>query len=163
MCISEDELTWIAFPSGARIERVPLPAPVRGYFTGPNVGPGEKGVVYFLAEKSAIYRWTPGGGAVPVLEEDPEPRPPFSREEYSIVSRDGRSVPVQRFIPPDPRLPAILYVHGGPGELIDPDDPIMLRLLAERYEFVCAAYRGSAGYGPENRNANRGEYGRADV
>ena len=40
-------------------------------------------------------------------------------------------MPVQRFIPPRPRSAAILYVHGGPGEAIDPDDPFMLRLLAE--------------------------------
>jgi len=70
---------------------------------------------------------------------------------------------VQRFIPPQPLSPAILYVHGGPGEAIDPDDPFMLRLLAEGVEFICAAYRGSSGYGPEHEEANRGEYGRADV
>ena len=39
----------------------------------------------------------------------------------------------------------------------------MLHLLGEGYEFVCAAYRGSAGYGPAHRNANLGEYGRANV
>jgi dipeptidyl aminopeptidase/acylaminoacyl peptidase len=39
----------------------------------------------------------------------------------------------------------------------------MLRLLAEGVEFVCAAYRGSIGYGVEHEQANRGEFGRADV
>ncbi len=39
----------------------------------------------------------------------------------------------------------------------------MLRLLAEGVEFVCVAYRGSSGYGPEHEEANRGECGRADV
>jgi dipeptidyl aminopeptidase/acylaminoacyl peptidase len=80
-----------------------------------------------------------------------------------VPSRDGRLIPVQRFIPPKPQSPALLYVHGGPGEAIDPDDPFMLRLLAEGVEFVCAAYRGSSGYGLEHEEANRGEYGRADV
>jgi dipeptidyl aminopeptidase/acylaminoacyl peptidase len=39
----------------------------------------------------------------------------------------------------------------------------MLLLLAEGIEFVCVAYRGSSGYGLEHQDANRGEYGRADV
>ncbi len=90
-------------------------------------------------------------------------RPTFTHEEYRVPSRDGRPIPVQRFIPPQPRSQAILYVHGGPGGAIDPNDPFMLRLLAEGVEFVCAAYRGSSGYGPEHEEANRGEYGRADV
>jgi dipeptidyl aminopeptidase/acylaminoacyl peptidase len=70
---------------------------------------------------------------------------------------------VERFIPPEPKRPAVLYVHGGPGGVIDPDDPLMQRLLAEGIEIVCAAYRGSIGYGSEHEDANRGEYGRADV
>ncbi|MYA05658.1 MAG: alpha/beta fold hydrolase [Caldilineaceae bacterium SB0664_bin_22] len=89
--------------------------------------------------------------------------PSFLHEEYSVVSGDGLSVPVQRFIPPNAKAPAVLYVHGGPGTPINPDDATMLHLLGEGYEFVCAAYRGSAGYGPRHRGANRGEYGRADV
>ena len=161
--IREDDLAWVAFPAGDLNDCLPLSAPVAGYFTGPNINLGTEDAVYFLDERSSINRWQAGGQVVTVLREEPEPMPSFLHEEYSIVSGDGLSVPVQRFIPPDARAPAILYVHGGPGTPINPDDATMLHLLGEGYEFVCAAYRGSAGYGPEHRDANRGEYGRADV
>ena len=161
--IREDDLAWVAFPAGGLNDCLPLSAPVAGYFTGPNISLGTEDSVYFLDEGSSINRWQAGGQVVTVLREEPEPKPPFFHEEYSVVSGDGLSVPVQRFIPPNARAPAILYVHGGPGAPINPDDATMLHLLGEGYEFVCAAYRGSAGYGPKHRNANRGEYGRADV
>jgi dipeptidyl aminopeptidase/acylaminoacyl peptidase len=39
----------------------------------------------------------------------------------------------------------------------------MLRLLKAGIEFVCAAYRGSDGFGTEHREANLGEFGRMDM
>ncbi len=161
--IREDDLTWVAFPSSKLNDSLPLPAPVTGYFTGPNVSLGADDSVYFLHEDSAIERWQVSGQAVTLLQEALEPGPPCSHEEYTVVSSDGLSVPIQRFIPPNAKAPAVLYVHGGPGAPINPDDATMRRLLGERYEVICAAYRGSAGYGPEHQDANRGEYGRADV
>lgn len=161
--IREDDLAWVAFPAGRLNDCLPLSAPVAGYFTGPNISLGTEDAVYFLDEDPSINRWQTGGRAITVLREEPEPKPSFLHEEYSVVSGDGLSIPVQRFIPPNARAPAVLYVHGGPGAPINPDDATMLHLLGEGYEFVCAAYRGSAGYGPAHRNANLGEYGRADV
>jgi predicted alpha/beta hydrolase len=99
--------------------------------------------VYFLGVNFCLYRWNIGGDSECILEDSSPVRPAFTHEEYHVPSRDGRPIPVQRFIPATPKLPAILYVHGGPGEAIDPDDPFMLRLLAEGIEFVCVAYRGS--------------------
>ncbi len=98
----------------------------------------------------------------------------FIREEIVILDAGARFshhrgdriaqlIPVQRFIPPTPKSPVILYVHGGPFGAINPDDPFILRLLAEGVKFVCVAYRGTVGYGLEYAEANRGEYGRADV
>ena len=161
--IREDELTWVAFPSSELNDCLPLPAPVEGYFTGPNVSLGDEGSVYFLHQGSSIDRWIAGVRAITVLKEELEPRPTFFRQEYSVVSGDGLSVPVQRFIPPNAKAPAVLYVHGGPGAPINPDDATMLCLLSEGHECICAAYRGSAGYGQKHEGANRGEYGRADV
>ena len=161
--IRENDLAWTAFPSSELNGCLPLPTPVEGYFTGPNISLGNEDSVYFLCEGSSIDRWQVGGQAVTVLQEKPEPKPPFLHEEYSVVSSDGFPVPIQRFIPPNAKAPAVLYVHGGPGAPINPDDATMLHLLGKGYEFVCAAYRGSTGYGPKHRDANRGEYGRADV
>ena len=161
--IREDDLTWVAFPAGGLNDCLPLSAPVAGYFTGPNISLGTEDAVYFLDEGSSINRWQTGGQVATVLRDEPEPKPSFLHEEYSVVSGDGLSVPVQRFIPPNAKAPAVLYVHGGPGAPINPDDATMLHRLGEGYEFICAAYRGSAGYGAKHRNANRGEYGRTDV
>lgn len=161
--IRKTDLSWVTFPAGDLNDCLPLSAPVAGYFTGPNISLGTEDSVYFLDECSSINRWQAGGQVVTVLREEPEPKPSFLHEEYSVVSGDGLSVPVQRFIPPNAKAPAVLYVHGGPDAPINPDDATMLHLLGKGYEFICAAYRGSAGYGPKHRNANRGEYGRADV
>lgn len=166
LCICTDELLWVAYPEGTLLQRLSLASmsPVGFYLTGPKIGFDLRATtLYFLGVNFCLYRWHIGGNCDCILKDSLLVRPTFAHEEYRVPSRDGRPIPVQRFIPPQPRSSAILYVHGGPGEAIDPDDPFMLRLLAEGVEFVCAAYRGSSGYGPEHQEANRGEYGRADV
>jgi len=166
IAVCSDALLWFDYPSGRLRQRLSLAAlaPVQVYYSGPQVGfDQDPAVVYFLGENSSLYRWTLGGDCVCVLDEPPQPKPAFAHEAYTVLSRDGRPVPVRRFSPPEPKRPAILYVQGGPGLEINPDDPFMLRLLAEGFEVVCAAYRGSSGYGKEHDDANRGEYGRADV
>lgn len=166
LCICSDELLWFAYPEGTLLQRLSLAsaASVWNYYTGPQIGFDlHATTVYFVGANSCLYRWSIGGNCDCILKDSPPVRPAFTHEEYSVPSRDGRPIPVQRFIPPQPLSPAVLYVHGGPGGAIDPDDPFMLRLLAEGVEFVCVAYRGSIGYGSEHEEANRGEYGRADV
>lgn len=166
LCICTDELLWFAYPAGTLLQRLPLASlsPVGFYLTGPKIGFDRRATtVYFLGVNFCLYRWHIGGNCDCILEDSLLVRPAFTHEEYFVPSRDGRLIPVQRFIPPEPRSTAVLYVHGGPGEAIDPDDPFMLHLLADGVEFVCTAYRGSSGYGPEHQDANWGEYGRADV
>jgi dipeptidyl aminopeptidase/acylaminoacyl peptidase len=166
LCICADELLWFAYPEGTLLQRLSLASlsPVRFNFTSPQIGFDQRATtLYFLGVNSCLYRWNIGRNCDCIIEDDPTVRPAFAHEEYHVPSRDGRPIPVQRFIPPTPKSSAILYIHGGPGEAIDPDAPFMLRLLAEGVEFVCAAYRGSSGYGPEHADANQGEYGRADV
>ena len=166
LCICSDELLWFAYPEGTLLQRLSLAsaASVWNYYTGPQIGFDlHATTIYFVGANSCLYRWSIGGNCDCILKDSSPVRPAFSHEEYFVPSRDGRPIPVQRFIPPQSLSPAILYVHGGPGEAIDPDDPFMLRLLAEGVEFVCVAYRGSIGYSPEHEEANRGEYGRADV
>jgi dipeptidyl aminopeptidase/acylaminoacyl peptidase len=166
LCLCKDELLWFSYPQGTLLARLALEASaaVRHYFNSAQIGFDRQATsVLFLGEDFRLYRWKTGADYECILADQPPVRPVFTHEEYTVTSRDGRLIPVQRFIPAQPRPAAILYVHGGPGGVIDPDDPLMLRLLAEGVEFVCAAYRGSCGYGTEHEEANRGEYGRADV
>jgi dipeptidyl aminopeptidase/acylaminoacyl peptidase len=168
VCICAEDLLWFEYPSGRLRQRLSLASlsPVRLDFSGPQVGFAlDPAVLYFVGQNAGLYRWTLGGDCETILEGRPptELNPVYTHEAYTVPARDGRPVPVQRFIPPQPKLAAILYVHGGPGGEIDPHDPFMLRLLAEGIEFVRVAYRGSSGYGPEHEDANRHEYGRADV
>lgn len=166
LCICSDELLRFSYPQGALLERLPLAsaAPVWRYHTGPQIGFDISAeTLYFIGGNAGLYRWRIGKFFDCILKDQPPTRPAFTREEYRVPSRDGRPIPVQRFIPPQPRSAAILYIHGGPNGAIDPDDPFMLRLLAEGVEFVCVSYRGSSGYGPEHEEANRAECGRADV
>lgn len=166
LCICSDELLWFAYPEGILLQRFSLAsaASVWNYFTGPQIGFDLRATtIYFVGANACLYRWSIGGNCDCILKDRLPVKPAFAHEAYRVPSRDERPIPVQRFIPPQPRLPAILYVHGGPGGAINPDDPFMLRLLAEGVEFVCVAYRGSSGYGPEHEAANREEYGRADV
>ena len=164
VCVCTDALLWCDYPSGALRQRLPLAAAVRVHYDGPQVGFSADGAsVYFVGEDYCVYQWTLGGACERVIEAAAEARPAYTHEEYTVPSRDGRAVPVQRFIPPNAKRAAILYVIGGPGEEINANDPFMLRLLAEGVEVVAVAYRGCDGYGPEHLEANRGEYGRADV
>ncbi len=126
LCICSDELLLFAYPQGTLIERLSLAsmATVWNYHTGAQVGFDLQAEnIFFVGANSCLYRWRIGGNCECILEDSPPVRPAFTHEEYVVASRDGRPVPVQRFIPPQPRSAAVLYVHGGPGEAIDPDDP----------------------------------------
>ena len=165
VCVCVDELLLFAFPSGELLERLPLSGTGRISDAPWSISFGEPGEVYFLTKGSGLYRWRVGGDRVPVVKEVAAPRPgtAFTPEEYRITSRDGRTVPVQRFIPPNPKPLAVMYVHGGPGGRIDPSNPYMSTLLEAGFEVVSAGYRGSKGYGKKHREAGKGEYGRGDV
>lgn len=99
-----------------------------------------------------------------LLKAQEEKMPTFSHREYTVRSKDDRLIPVHSFLPENPNFKGVMLVHGGPGEKVDdPRDPIVLRLLQEGYEVVAPCYRGCFGNGQEHRDANLGEYGRADV
>lgn len=168
LCIHQNELTWVSFPEGEVLDRLDLSpySPIVIGLPGPVVSiQAQPETVYFLSKSSGIHRWRIGSDCVPVLHVPAaeQERPEFTHEEYTVISRDGREVPVHRFTPPNPKPLAVLFVMGGPGVTVDPDDSILLRLLAEGFEVVYPAYRGCSGYGQEHKEANRGEYGRADL
>ncbi len=167
LCVFEDALKLFAFPSRELIAELSLSelSAVRRGVTGPTVAFGSEGeTLCFLGTDSHLYRWHIGGRCKSILEDEPgEVTVQYQKEEYRFTARDGREIPVHRYLPLIPNGRTVVYVQGGPGGEIYPYDPIALRLLGEGYEVVRPAYRGTAGYGKDHQQANRGEGGRADV
>jgi dipeptidyl aminopeptidase/acylaminoacyl peptidase len=63
-------------------------------------------------------------------------------------------IPAYTFLPRkhlgDPKLPLLVFVHGGVHGHLDADDVHLLReLLQQRYAVIAPEYRGSSGYGRE--------------
>ncbi|MSP13602.1 MAG: S9 family peptidase [Chloroflexi bacterium] len=167
LCVYRDRLECRTLSDGRIVEALSLAdlEPVQTRHTGPVVAFGVPGApVYFLGKDSTIYRWRLGADCVPILADQPEElQGEHRREDYAFTARDGREIPVQRYIPPNPKPAAVVFVEGGSGEVIDSHDPVALRLLEAGYEVIRPAYRGSDGYGQEHRLANTGECGWADV
>jgi len=166
-CAGSEELQIISVQSGQRVDHLPLQAhaPVLATLRGPalTLHP-ETETAFFVGEDSCVYRWDLQKGCSRFEEYNSgEPPIEFAREEYRITSRDGRSIPVHRYIPPNPKQLGVLFVFGGPGSEVKPDDPVIQRLLRDGYEVISPSYRGSSGYGTEHFKANEGEYGRGDV
>lgn len=87
---------------------------------------------------------------------------PASRQAHSIITRDGRELPVHVYLPPgadkdgdgipEAPLPTVLYVHGGPwAGVVHWNQWFHTRnfqLLANRgYAVINAEFRGSTGLG----------------
>lgn len=157
------------FRGGEIIQKLRLPnnIPVQETLRGPSVSlSSHSDNMYLLNEESCLFKINKNASFELLFNKEVSNgrRPIFTRQEYTVASQDGRQIPVHLFIPKDPKKMGILFVHGGPGERVDDlNDPLLLRLLKEGYEVIVPAYRGCAGYGEEHKNANRGEYGRADV
>lgn len=120
--------------------------------------------LYFKTSDFCICRWADTEGFSQIVCDDSALfSPQYRHEQYWFTSKDGRSIPVHRLIPPNPKNLAIVFVFGGPRSHIDLKDPVLIRLVSEGYEVLCPVYRGCKGYGDEHEDAHIGEYGRSDV
>ncbi|HET9346178.1 MAG TPA: prolyl oligopeptidase family serine peptidase [Candidatus Limnocylindrales bacterium] len=92
-------------------------------------------------------------------------------ERFAFEARDGLRVEGTLWRPPAatgkrgaPRVPAIIYPHGGPTwQAYRVFVPFKQLLVDEGFAFVDVDFRGSTGYGREFRRANVGEWGHADA
>lgn len=167
LVICKKEILIVSFLEGHILKKHRLPECIELQETlrGPSISlSSTSNNIYFLNENSCIYRMSIEGTFELLLQEPKEEIPVFTHQEYIINSRDGKFIPVHRYIPENPKKMGILLACGGPGERVDdPRDSLVSRFLKEGYEVIVPAYRGCSGYGIEYKNANRGEYGRADV
>jgi dipeptidyl aminopeptidase/acylaminoacyl peptidase len=167
LVVCKQEMLIVSFPEGDILQQYSLPndVSIKETLRGPSISLcKDSDKIYFLNEDSCVYSLNQDGYFELLIQDSKEQLAVFTHHEYSVKSRDGVNVPVHSFTPENPKDMGILFIHGGPGERVDdPKDPLVLRLLDEGYQVIVPAYRGCAGYGNEYRNANIGEYGRADV
>ncbi len=155
ICEMEKELLWYEFPSGKLLQKLSLDGigEVLGFAPGSQISFGPDGEVLFLTKDSRIYRWEVGGKCTLVVEaEEPAPLPVFSQEEFKVVSRDGFSIPVQRYIPANPKRVAVMYVDSY-------DEPSPRRMMISMflnngYEVVLPSHHRMQGT-PDERNEAR--------
>jgi dipeptidyl aminopeptidase/acylaminoacyl peptidase len=92
-------------------------------------------------------------------------------ERFSITARDGLRVEGTLWRPARatgkrgaPRVPAILYPHGGPvWQAYRAFVPFKQLLVEEGFAILDVDFRGSTGYGRDFRHANHEEWGHADA
>ena len=164
LCLLEDELVWVAWSEGQVVSRLSLPpgTKVKRSLTWYEVGFGKEDQVWFLDEASQLHKWDVQGECV-VVHRHEEDSISSRVEDFTVQALDGLELPCKRLLPESPKRCAVLYVHGGPGGTLDPNDSWAQQLVAKGFEVIRVAYRGSSGYGERLQTAGKGEMGLADV
>ena len=166
LAAAEDRLTLYAFPSGNRLDELSLEglAPLRHISTRVAVCfDSEEDTVYFLGRDGKLYRWQVGGSCDVAHEDRPEELTIQLRsEEYSFTSRNGREVPVRRYLPRAPNGHAVM-IEAGPWSGHDPHPAVLLRMLEEGYEVVRPTYRATGPTPGQGWPLEPGVFGRDDV
>lgn len=166
--VCKSELIIISLSNGEIVKKLQLPyqIPLRNTLRGSAIiASPDSELLYFLNEDSCVYQMDLKGNYKLLLRNE-DALPPFKQKIYEVDSLDGWKVPVHHFTPEGGiiKKTSILLAIGGPGESIDITyDPVLVSLIKEGYEVIVPAYRGCDDYGIEHKNANKGEYGRADV
>ncbi|MDF2652439.1 MAG: peptidase [Paenibacillus sp.] len=162
--ISNQQLRFLSLHKEVITHKWPLTATTKFTLSGPTISThNETNRIIFLGEDNCIYNINENNECSVLLESNREAPPIFEREEYWISSKDGRKIPVLRYIPSDAKETGILMVFGGPRGVAGPDFFVVERLLKEGYEIIVPCYRGKSGYGVEHEQANKEEGGRGDV
>jgi len=101
----------------------------------------------------------PGGGVGARL---------LAPEKVVYPSTDGYEIPAYLYTPPGAapgaRLPALLWIHGGPTSQFNDSFQQHVQFFAQRgYVVLMPNIRGSSGYGLEFEDANNGCWGHCDL
>jgi dipeptidyl aminopeptidase/acylaminoacyl peptidase len=152
-------------------------ADLPGMYEWPRVGPDSETIAMtFASPRRPNDVWVREGDQVTLrqitdsLAGRLDPRLLVEPAHVRYPSADGREIPALLFVPhaeaiTTAGLPgAVLYVHGGPtAQHVRMWDPLP-QLLANRGLVVLAPnVRGSTGYGREFQEANRRDWGGADL
>jgi len=124
---------------------------------------------------SAVWVWTPDGGAQPL-----RPRAGVALDRgdvavavpFGLTGRTGRSVHGTLFRPtlrgtegpPGSAPPLVIWCHGGPTSSCQAGfDPTLHFFTTRGFAVACVDYTGSSGYGRDYRCALWGQWGVADA
>jgi dipeptidyl aminopeptidase/acylaminoacyl peptidase len=85
-----------------------------------------------------------------------------------ITSFDGLKIPTHIYIPngtsAQNKRPAILLIHGGPDDFVDPNySPVRQFLANQGFVLIMPNFRGSAGFGQKFQSALNGDWGGAHI
>ncbi len=164
ICEMAGELLWFDFPSGELSQKLSLDGigELLGFAPGSQISFGPDGEVYFLTKESKIYRWEVGAECSLVVDAEPaQPLPEFTQEEYTVTSRDGFSIPIQRYIPAKSKRVAVMYVDSY--GLLSPRKMSIPTFLENGYEVVLPGHRGMQNTADERKETRKGDVGRGEV
>jgi len=145
----------------------------------PQVGPDNETIVStFSSARRPTDVWVRDAAGVEIrpltdslrsVATPPDPAVLVEPTHLRYPAGDGREIPALLYLPHaevalgDPPA-AILYLHGGPADEHDRGWDATAQVLANRGFVVLAPnVRGSTGYGRELQEANRGDWGGADL
>jgi dipeptidyl aminopeptidase/acylaminoacyl peptidase len=157
---------------GERKGRVVV-APKMGVVGSPSWSPDGKEVSYTLATPRTphdLFVVSLDSGRVrqlthSVTGDHPEITGP---EKITYKSTGGFTISAYLYkpshIPPDQKLPGILWIHGGPtGQYSDTYFPLAEFFAQQGYVVLAPNIRGSSGYGKAFEDANNGCWGHCDL
>jgi dipeptidyl aminopeptidase/acylaminoacyl peptidase len=157
--INEDARTKIIVYDDATGKPISLPAMPDGDITSVNISRSEKLMAfYFSGDRSPanLYVLDFGTKKVTRLTDsmNPEINPDdlVDAEVIRFKSFDGMEIPSLLFKPhqanPDKKVPAMLYIHGGPGGQTRKGYSALIQYLVNHgYVILAVNNRGSSGYG----------------
>jgi len=165
LCMFKHEIAVYSLNDQTAIHKISLIgySPIMPTLRGPAWYVERERLFYIAHRGKQVHQWDYADDCPCIFQAEEWPRLNYRREKYTILSRDGKQVPVLRLIPDEPKHLAVEFIFGGPSAPIDEGNPIIRHLLHKGYEVICPVYRGQIGAGKEHQEANIGEMGRADV
>jgi dipeptidyl aminopeptidase/acylaminoacyl peptidase len=153
----------VAAPSGMGTIANPVWSPDGRQIAFTMGSPTEAADLYLTAATGGpvtrLTRSTPAGGVATQLA---------TPEKITYRSPDGLEIPAYLYrpahLPAGTRLPAILYIHGGPTSQFNDTYQAQVQFFVRQgYVLLLPNIRGSSGYGRAFEDANNKDWGHGDL
>jgi dipeptidyl aminopeptidase/acylaminoacyl peptidase len=169
--VNADARTQIRLHDTQTGRLVPLPKLPEGDITSLSVSRSGRRLAFYVngdRQPSNLWVWTIGEGEPRRLTDTLNPEiDPLDLVEAEVVrfpARDGLSIPNVLFKPQQAasgKLPALVWVHGGPGGQTRRGYSAFIQYLVNHgYAVLGINNRGSSGYGKTFYTADDGKHGR---